>query len=550
MYQLSERTLGDWLEHWAQVSPDREYIVYSDRDLRFTWKQFNERVDDMARGLIAIGVTKGTHVGLWAQNVPDWLTFLYACAKIGAVCITVNTNYKQNELEYLCKDSDMHTLCLTDGTWDSNYVDMTYTMLPELRECQRGHLESKRFPKLKNVVYIGQEKYRGMYNTAEILLLGENTDDDEFLRLRKSVNCHDVVNMQYTSGTTGFPKGVMLTHYNIANDGFLTGEHMKFTQDDKLCVCVPLFHCFGVVLATMNCLTHGCTEVVVERFDPLVTLASVHKERCTALYGVPTMFIAELNHPMFDMFDLSCLRTGIMAGSLCPIELMRKVEEKMYLHVTSVYGLTESSPGMSQTRIDDPDEVRYTTVGRDYEFVDVKVLDPETGKEVPAGTQGEMCCKGFNVMKGYYKNPQATAEVIDGNGYLHSGDLGVMDENGNYRITGRIKDMIIRGGENIYPREIEEFLYHLPGVRDVQVAGVPSKKYGEEVGAFIILDEGARLTEEEVRDWCRGKIARYKIPKYVFFVKEYPLTGSGKIQKFKLRELSLKLCEEQGIEVV
>ena len=550
MYQLSEKTLGDYLEHWAEVTPDKEYIVYSDRDLRFTWKQFNERVDDMARGLIAIGVTKGTHVGLWAQNVPDWLTFLYACAKIGAVCITVNTNYKQNELEYLVENSDMHTLCLTDGTWESNYVDMAYTMLPELRECQRGHLESKRFPRLKNVVYIGQEKYRGMYNTAEILLLGENTDDDEFLRLRKSVTCHDVVNMQYTSGTTGFPKGVMLTHYNIANDGFLTGEHMKFTQDDKLCVCVPLFHCFGVVLATMNCLTHGCTEVLVERFDPLVTLASVHKERCTALYGVPTMFIAELNHPMFDMFDLTCLRTGIMAGSLCPIELMRKVEEKMHLRVTSVYGLTESSPGMSQTRIDDPDEVRYTTVGRDYEFVDVKVLDPETNKEVPAGTQGEMCCKGFNVMKGYYKNPEATAEVIDENGYLHSGDLGIMDENGNYRITGRIKDMIIRGGENIYPREIEEFLYHLPGVRDVQVAGVPSKKYGEEVGAFIILDEGATLTEEEVRDWCRGKIARYKIPKYVFFVKEYPLTGSGKIQKFKLRELSLKLCEEKGIEVV
>ena len=550
MYQLSERTLGDWLEHWAQVSPDKEYIVYSDRDLRFTWKQFNERVDDMARGLIAIGVTRGSHVGLWAQNVPDWLTFLYACAKIGAVCITVNTNYKQNELEYLVENSDMHTLCLTDGTWESNYVDMAYTMLPELRQCERGHLESKRFPRLKNVVYIGQEKYRGMYNTAEILLLGENTDDDEFQRLRKAVTCHDVVNMQYTSGTTGFPKGVMLTHYNIANDGFLTGEHMKFTQDDKLCVCVPLFHCFGVVLATMNCLTHGCTEVVVERFDPLVTLASVHKERCTALYGVPTMFIAELNHPMFDMFDLSCLRTGIMAGSLCPIELMRKVEEKMFLHVTSVYGLTESSPGMSQTRIDDPDEVRYTTVGRDYEFVDVKVLDPETNKEVPVGTQGEMCCKGFNVMKGYYKNPEATAEVIDENGYLHSGDLGIMDENGNYRITGRIKDMIIRGGENIYPREIEEFLYHLPGVRDVQVAGVPSKKYGEEVGAFIILDDGASLTEEEVRDWCRGKIARYKIPKYVFFVKEYPLTGSGKIQKFKLRELSLKLCAEKGIEVI
>ena len=548
--ELSEKTLGQYLEYWAEHTPDKEYVVYSDRDLRFTWKEFNDRVDDMARGLVAIGVTKGTHVGLWAQNVPDWLTFLYACAKIGAVCITVNTNYKQSELEYLVKDSDMHTLCLTDGTWESNYVDMTYSMLPELRECQRGHLQSNHFPKLRNVVYIGQEKFRGMYNTSEILLLGENTDDEEFDKLRKSVSCHDVVNMQYTSGTTGFPKGVMLTHYNIVNDGFLTGEHMGFTSDDKLCVCVPLFHCFGVVLATMNCLTHGCTEVMVERFDPLVTLASVHKERCTALYGVPTMFIAELNHPMFDMFDLTCLRTGIMAGSLCPVELMRKVEEKMHLRVTSVYGLTESAPGMSQTRIDDPDDVRYTTVGRDYEFVDVRVLDPETNQEVPAGTQGEMCCKGFNVMKGYYKNPKATAEAIDENGYLHSGDLGIKDENGNYRITGRIKDMIIRGGENIYPREIEEFLYHLPGVRDVQVAGVPSKKYGEEVGAFIILDEGARLTTEEVRDYCRGKIARYKIPKYVFFVEEYPLTGSGKIQKFKLRDLSLRLCAEQGIEII
>ena len=550
MLQLSEKTLGDYLEYWAEHTPDRECIVYSDRDLRFTWKQFNARVDDMARGLIAIGVTKGTHVGLWAQNVPDWLTFLYVCAKIGAVCITVNTSYKQSELEYLLKDSDMHTLCLTDGTWETNYVDMTYDMIPELRQFQRGHLRSESFPELRNVVYIGQEKFRGMYNTAEILLLGENTDDDEFIRLRKSVGCHDVVNMQYTSGTTGFPKGVMLTHYNIANNGLFTGEHMNFTQEDKLCVCVPLFHCFGVVLATMNCLTHGCTEVVVERFDPLVTLASVHRERCTALYGVPTMFIAELNHPMFDMFDLTSLRTGIMAGSLCPIELMRKVEEKMHLRITSVYGLTETSPGITQTRIDDPDEVRYTTVGREYEYVDVKIVDPETNEEVPCGTQGEICCKGYNVMKGYYKNPKATDAVIDKDGYLHSGDLGVRDENGNYRITGRIKDMIIRGGENIYPREIEEYLYHLPGLRDVQVVGVPSKKYGEEVGAFIILDEGVSMTVEEVRDYCRGKIARYKIPKYVFFVKEYPLTGSGKIQKFKLRELSLKMCEEQNIEVV
>ena len=377
--QLCDRTLGQWLEHWAETTPDREYIVYSDRNLRFTWKQFNRRVDDMARGLIAIGVTRGTHVGLWAANVPDWLTLLYACAKIGAVAVTVNTNYKQSELEYLCKNSDMHTLCIVNGEKDSDFVQMTYTMLPELRTCQRGHLKSERFPEMRNVVYIGQEKFRGMYTTHELLLLGDNVDPAHLEQLKAQVTCHNVVNMQYTSGTTGFPKGVMLTHYNIANNGFLTGEHMKFTQEDKLCVCVPLFHCFGVVLATMNCLTHGCTEVMVERFDPLVVLASVHKERCTALYGVPTMFIAELNHPMFDMFDMSSLRTGIMAGSLCPVELMKQVEEKMYMKVTSVYGLTETSPGMTHSRIDDPAEERYNTVGRDFEHTEVRVIDPETG---------------------------------------------------------------------------------------------------------------------------------------------------------------------------
>lgn len=549
-YELSERTLGGWVEYWAEKTPDKDYIVYADRGLRFTWKEFDQRVSDLAKGMLAIGIEKGTHVGLWATNVPDWLTFLYACARIGAVCVTVNTNYKQNELEFLCQNSDMHTLCIIDGTWDCDYVDMTYKMLPELKTCQRGKLQSERFPKMKNVIYIGQEKHRGMYNTAEILLLGSSISDDKLNAAKAKVTCHDVVNMQYTSGTTGFPKGVMLTHYNIANDGFFTGEHMKFTNDDKLCVCVPLFHCFGVVLATMNCLTHGCTQVMVEKFDPLVVLASVHQERCTALYGVPTMFIAELNHPMFDMFDLTCLRTGIMAGALCPVELMRQVSDKMHMTITSVYGLTETSPGMTQTTVDDSFEKRCTTVGRDYPFVEVQVIDPETGEICPPGVQGEMCCRGFNVMKGYYNNPEATAEIIDKNGFLHSGDLGVKDEDGYYRITGRIKDMIIRGGENIYPREIEEFLYHLEGVSDVQVAAVPSKKYGEEVGAFIILKEGATLEAEDVKDFCKGKIARYKIPKYVFFVDSFPLTGSGKIQKYKLKEMSLQLCKEQGIEVI
>jgi len=548
--QLFDRTLGDWLEYWAKETPDHEYIVYSDRNLRFTWKQFNDRVDCLAKSMLAIGVKKNDHVGIWAQNVPDWLTILYASAKIGAIAVTVNTNYKQHELEYLVENSDMHTLFITDGTFDSDYVDMVYAMLPELRTCERGYLKSDRFPRMRNVVYIGQEKFRGMYNTSELLLLGQNLDDAELLEAKKHVNCHDVTNMQYTSGTTGFPKGVMLSHYNIANNGYITGENMKFTQQDKLCVCVPLFHCFGVVLATMNCLTHGCTQVMVERFDPLVVLASVHKERCTALYGVPTMFIAELHHPMFDMFDLTSLRTGIMAGSLCPIELMKEVCEKMYLTITSVYGLTETSPGMTQTHIDDSFEVRCTTVGRDYPQVEVQVIDPETGEICPVGVQGELCCRGFNVMKGYYKNEEATAEVIDKNGYLHSGDLGVKDEDGNFRVTGRIKDMIIRGGENIYPREIEEYLYKLPPIKDVQIAGITSEKYGEEVGAFIILKEGQTLAEEDIKDFCRGKISRHKIPKYIFFIDSFPMTGSGKIQKFRLKEIGLQLLEEKGVEVI
>lgn len=546
---LSDRTLGDWLEHWAQQTPDKEYIVYSDRDLRFTWKKFNERVDNMAKGLIAIGVTRGTNVGIWAQNVPDWLTFLYATAKIGAVAVTVNTNYRTEELRYVMQNSDMHTLCMTDGVPGSNYTDIVYELLPELKTTQRGKMRSEQFPELRNVVYIGQEKYRGMYNTAEILLLGKNVSTAEFNRLKSLNTCHDVVNMQYTSGTTGFPKGVMLTHHNIANNGYLTGVHMHFTANDKCCVCVPLFHCFGVVLATMCCLTHGSTQVMVERFDPLVTLASIHRERCTVLHGVPTMFIAQLHHPMFDMFDLRSLRTGIMAGALCPEELMRQVSEKMYMDLTSVYGMTETSPGMTHSRVDDPFDVRCTTVGRDYEFTEVKVLNPETGEECPVNEQGEICCRGYNVMKGYYKNPEATAQVIDANGFMHSGDLGVKDEHGNYRITGRIKDMIIRGGENISPKEVEDYLYRMPGVRDVQVVAVASERYGEDVGAFIIQKEGYDLTTEDVRDYCKGHIAKYKIPRYVFFVDSFPLTGSGKIQKYRLREMALELCKQQGIEI-
>lgn len=542
--QLSDKTIGQFLEYWAETLPSKEFIVYSDRDLRFTFKYFNQRVDDMAKGMMEIGVRKGTHVGIWATNVPDWLTFLFACAKLGAVSVTINTNYKQHEVEFIVENADIHTLCISDGVFDGSFVDMTYTLLPELKTQQRGYINSPKFQFLKNVVFIGQEKYRGMYNTAELLLLGSNINGTAYLKNKSEVNCHDVANMQYTSGTTGFPKGVMLSHHNIVNNGYFCGEGMDFTSNDKLCCCVPLFHCFGIVLATMNSLTHGSTQVMVEKFDPLTVLASIHKERCTALYGVPTMFIAELNHPMFELFDLTSLRTGIMAGALCPIELMRNVTQKMHItHITSVYGLTESSPGMTHTTIEDDFESRCTTVGKPFPHTEVVVLDPDTGKEVAAGVQGEICCRGYLVMKGYYKNEQATKDCIDADGWLHSGDLGIKQVDGNFRITGRIKDMIIRGGENIYPREIEEYLYKLEGVKDVQIVGIPSEKYGEEVAAFIISKEGANLTDDDVKEYCRGQIARHKIPKYIFFVEGYPLTGSGKIQKFKLKEMGLKLIE-------
>ena len=375
--------------------------------------------------------------------------------------------------------------------------------------------------------------------------------DAKLEEAKKKVDCHDEINMQYTSGTTGFPKGVMLTSHNILNNGLTIGDRMHFTAKDKLLICVPLFHCFGCVLGVCSVITHGSTMVMVEDFDPLKVLASVHRERCTALHGVPTMFIAELHHPMFDMFDLSSLRTGIMAGAPCPIETMKQVMDKMYCkEIISVYGLTETSPGMTASATTDSMEIRATTVGRAFPNVEVKVLDPQTNKECPPGTPGEMCCKGYNIMKGYYKNPEATAAIIDENGFLHSGDLGVMDENGYFRITGRIKEMIIRGGENIYPREIENFLYKMPQIEAIEVAGIPSPKYGEQVGAFIKVKEGETLTEEEVKLYCRGQIARYKIPKYIFFVDGFPMTASGKIQKYKLKDVGLELLKEKGIEVV
>lgn len=549
--QLIDYTLGDLLEKYASEAPDREFMVYTDRNLRFTYAQFNERVDQLAKGLLYIGVRRDDKVGIWANNVPDWLTFMFATAKIGAVLVTINTNYKSSELEYLLQDADIHTLCLVDGFRDSDYVNMIFDLVPELKSIQRGNLKSEKFPKLQNVIFIGPQKHRGMYNTSELILLGSHIDDMELEFIKETISCHDVVTMQYTSGTTGFPKGVMLTHHNILNNGNSVGECMKFTHNERLLVCVPLFHCFGSVLALCAIITHGATMVMVENFDPLMVLASVEKEKCTALHGVPTMFMAELNHPMFNMFDLSSLRTGIMAGSLCPFETMNQVMQMMNMkEIIIVYGLTETSPGMTATRTHNSPEVRSNTVGFELPNVEVKIFNPETGNECPVGEQGEICCRGYNLMKGYYNNPEATAKAIDENGWLHSGDLAVKTIDGFYCITGRIKDLIIRGGENIYPREIENFIYNMPEIEAVEVAGVPSKKYGEQVGAFIKLKADKQLTEEDIQEFCRGKIARYKIPQYIFFVDEFPMTASGKIQKYKLRELSLELLEKKGIEVI
>ena len=535
---MIELTLSQLLREKTKENPSQEFMVYSDRGLRFTYQEFDKRVDDMAAGLYAIGVRKGDNIGIWATNVPDWLTYMFACARLGAVAVTVNTSYKLHELEYLVKQADLTTLCLTDGVKDSNYVQMIKELVPELDEYERGCLKSKRFPCLKNVVFMGPEKFRGLYSTPELLLLGQHVDFEIIKKIENEVTPHDVVNMQYTSGTTGFPKGVMLTSHNIINNGYSIGESMRYTSKERVCLPVPLFHCFGIVLGVMAILSHGATHVLLESFDPLVALASIHKEKCTAIYGVPTMYIAELNHPMFNMFDMSSLRTGIMAGAGCPVELMKTVMDKMNMkEITSVYGLTETSPGMTQSRWNQSADVRATTVGYELPDIEVKVLNPETNEECAIGEQGEMCCRGYNIMKGYYKMPEATAEIIDENGFLHSGDLGVKDPDGNYRITGRIKDMIIRGGENIYPREIEEFLIDIPQIKDIQVAAVKSNRYGEITGAFIILHEGQTLTEEDVIEYCRGKLSKYKWPQFFMFLDEFPMTGSGKIQKFKLTEM-------------
>ncbi len=550
--EMITKTLGDVIRGLAHDIPDHTAVKYTTRDFERSWAEFNEETDKIAKGFMALGVKKGDKVAIWATNIPEWILTLFGAAKCGAILVTVNTNYKVFEMEYLLHQSDTNVLVLMGGFKDSNYVDIMYKLLPELKNSKDGEVNANSLPYLKRVIFAGDGTPDGMMNFKKLYKLSESISDEEYAERTASLDPFDVINMQYTSGTTGFPKGVMLTHYNIINNGKTIGDGMAFTNNDKLCICVPMFHCFGLVLAMMACITHGTTMVPVEAYSPVTVMNALSTEHCTAVHGVPTMFIAMLEHPTFDQFDFSTLRTGIMAGSPCPIEVMKKVLNKMNMRdIVIVYGQTEASPGCTMTTTSDSIEKRVSTVGRAFPGVECKIIDISTGMEAAVGEPGEFVARGYNLMKGYYKMPEATKQAIDKDGWLHTGDLCTVDEDGYYKVVGRIKDMIIRGGENIYPKEIEEFLYTCDKISDVQVIGVPSKTYGEEVMACVILKEGETMTEQEVKDLVKANMARYKVPSYVRFVTSFPMNAAGKIMKYKMREEAievLKLQEAANIE--
>ena len=544
--EFINKTIGEVLDDLAKNQTDDWAVRYTDRPYKRTWKELNDEAELVARGLMSLGIRKGDHVAIWATNTPEWILTLFASAKIGAVLVTVNTNFKIFELEYLLRQSDTKLLVMMGGFKNNDYVATVNELLPELRNTS-GDIESDSLPFLKRIVFAGNETPAGMLNFEDLKVLGNDFPVEIFEENKKTLSPHDVVNMQYTSGTTGFPKGVMLTHYNILNNGKTIGDGMKFTKDDRLCITVPFFHCFGLVLAMMACITHGTTMVPVERYSPVPVMNAISVEKCTAVHGVPTMFIAMLEHTQFPQFDFSSLRTGIMAGSPCPIEVMKKVIDKMNMReIVIVFGQTEASPGCTMTTTSDSLEKRVNTVGRAFPGVECKIIDPDTGETLPADKAGEFCARGYNIMKGYYKMPEATAQAIDKDGWLHSGDLCTVDSEGYYKVVGRIKDMIIRGGENIYPKEIEECLYTNDKISDVQVIGVPSEAYGEEVMACVILKEGETMTEEEVKDFVAARMAKHKVPKYVRFVTSFPTNAAGKIQKFKMREEAIEVLKLQS----
>ena len=552
-------TIGDLLDTQTERYADREALVHIEAGARFNYREFKAECDRVARGLMALGIEKGQHVGIWATNYSEWVVAQFATAKIGAVLVTVNPSYRTHELEYVLKQSEADALILIGQFHTSDYVGMTNEVVPELKDSAPGELQSSTLPHLRNVIFIAPPSAPetktpdGMWSWEDVREKSSEISEADLAQRQGSCDPDDTINIQYTSGTTGNPKGAMLTHYNLVANGYYTGEGMKFTEEDRLCIPVPFYHCFGCVLGNLACVTHGSTMVIPsEYFEPLKALEAVQQEKCTALHGVPTMFIAQLGQDRFSDFDLSSLRTGMMAGSPCPIEVMRQVVDQMGAReITIGYGQTEASPVITLTRTEDTLERRVGTVGTALPNVEVKLVDPETGSDTPTGEQGELLTRSFMVMKGYYNLPDATASAIDKEGWLHTGDLATVDADGYYRITGRLKDMIIRGGENVYPREIEEFLYTHPKIADVQVIGVPDERFVEEVMAWVMLKPGATADEEEIREFCKGKIAHYKIPRYVKMATEFPMTVTGKIQKYRMREVAIEelgLHKAAGIE--
>jgi fatty-acyl-CoA synthase len=527
--KLIGETIGAFFDRQVDTYRDREALVVRHQKVRWSWGELGRRVDELAAGLLSLGLERGDRVGVWSPNMSEWTLAQFATAKAGLVLVNVNPAYRRSELDYAMNKVECKALILAPALKTSNYLEIATDLM-----------KAGKLPHLKHVIRMGTEKTPGMLNFDDVAAAGGNAEKAKLAEIGPTLQFDDAINIQFTSGTTGHPKGATLSHHNILNNGYFVGEGLKLTDKDRLCIPVPLYHCFGMVMGNLGCLTHGATMVYPsDAFDPLATLQAVAEERCTALYGVPTMFIAQLDHPQFDTFDLSSLRTGIMAGSPCPIEVMKRVQSKMNMQeVTIAYGMTETSPVSTQCATDDPLERRVSTVGQVLPHIEIKIVDSE-GMAVPRGTTGEFCTRGYSVMKGYWNDPEKTAEAVDGGGWMHTGDLAVMDEAGYVNIVGRLKDMVIRGGENVYPREIEEFLYSHPKVQDVQVIGVPDQKYGEEICAWIKLREGQSATAEEIREFCKGQIAHYKIPRYVEFVPDFPMTITGKIQKFVMREQTI-----------
>ena len=540
---LIDLTFPQVLDKLCEEFPDQYAFRYTTLDYTRTYSEFRDDVDRFARALVSMGVKAGSKVAIWATNVPAWYITFWAATKIGAVLVTVNTAYKIHEAEYLLSQSDTHTLVMIDSCLDSNYAQIINELCPEIKGTKAGApLHCTKLPFLRNVITVGF-KMPGCLEFDEAMERADSVSEEEIARMAAAVRPDDVCNMQYTSGTTGFPKGVMLTHYNVANNGKCIGDRMGLSTADRLMVQVPMFHCFGMVLAMTAAMTHGATLCPLPYFSAKASLACINQERITAFHGVPTMFIAMFNHPDYKTTDFSYMRTGIMAGAGCPPELMRRAaqpDEMNMRGIISVYGQTESSPGSTTSAWEDPLDLRCDTVGYNLPHVETKIIDPETGEEVPFGVNGEFCSRGYNLMKGYYKMPEATAGTIDEEGWLHSGDLACKNPDGTYNITGRLKDMIIRGGENIYPKEIEEFIYTHEKVKDVQVIGVPDKKYGEEIMAQIVLKEPGSMTVEEMADYIKERLARHKVPRYIEFVEGFPMNAAGKILKYKMREEAAK----------